>query len=58
MLQHKGTTIVSKIKDFFTSSEKAISTLFLVMTSLIIFVYVENMFLLCVVSKFLGYIVA
>jgi hypothetical protein len=36
MLQHKGTTILSEIKDFFTSSEKAINTLFTVKSSLTI----------------------
>jgi hypothetical protein len=36
MLQHKGTTILSEIKDFFTTSEKAINTLFTVMSSLTI----------------------
>ncbi len=34
MLQHKGTTIISEVKDFFTSSEKAINTIFAVLSSL------------------------
>jgi len=34
MLQSKGTTIVSEVKDFFTSSEKAINTVFNILSSL------------------------
>lgn len=34
MLQNKGTTIVSEVKDFFTSSEKAINTILTVLSSL------------------------
>ncbi len=34
MLRHKGTSIVSEIKDFFTSSEKAINTIFQILSSL------------------------
>ena len=34
MLRHKGTSIVSEIKDFFTSSEKTINTIFQILSSL------------------------
>jgi len=34
MLQNKSTTIVSEVKDFFTSSEKAINTILTVLSSL------------------------
>lgn len=34
MLQHKDTTIVSEIKDFFTSSEKAVSVILDILSSL------------------------
>lgn len=34
MLRHKSTTIVSEITDFFTTSEKAINTIFLILISL------------------------
>ena len=34
MLQNKSTTIISEVKDFFTSSEKAISTILTILSSL------------------------
>ena len=34
MLQNKGTTIISEVKDFFTSSEKAIYTVLTILSSL------------------------
>ena len=34
MLQNKSTTIISEVKDFFTSSEKAIQTLLTILSSL------------------------
>jgi hypothetical protein len=34
MLQNKSTTIISEVKDFFTSSEKAINTILTVLSSL------------------------
>lgn len=34
MLQRKSTTIISEIKDFFTSSEKAIYTVLTILSSL------------------------
>lgn len=34
MLQNKSKTIVSEVKDFFTSSEKAINTILTILSSL------------------------
>ena len=34
MLQNKSTTIVSEVKDFFTTSEKAINTILTILSSL------------------------